>query len=108
MIVQTSEGGEFLISAASSVSYVFAQVGAAGCNGYVFRGFSNYSASPNEMQRVFLIIPVRGREAYQAFLRLRQGSRSVASFTVEFRTSALMRRVEARRPLRGFTGGGAL
>ena len=37
------------------------------------------------MRRVFGH-PVRGREASQRLLRLRQGSRSVASFAVEFRT----------------------
>ena len=47
----------------------------------------NYSAFTEEMRRVF-DHPVRGREASQRLLRLRQGSRSVASFAVEFRTLA--------------------
>ena len=47
----------------------------------------SYSAFTEEMRRVF-DHPVRGREASQRLLRLRQGSRSVASFAVEFRTLA--------------------
>ena len=46
---------------------------------------SDYSVFTKEMQRVF-DHPVRGREASQLLLLLSQGSRSVASFAVEFRT----------------------
>ena len=48
----------------------------------------DYSAFTEEMQRVFHH-PVRGREASQCLLLLCQGSRSVASFAVEFRTLAV-------------------
>ena len=47
----------------------------------------DYSAFTAEMRMVF-DHPVRGREASQRLLHLRQGSRSVASFAVEFRTLA--------------------
>ena len=47
----------------------------------------DYSVISEEMRRVFNH-PVRGREASQRLL-LRQGSRSVASFAVEFRTLAV-------------------
>ena len=43
----------------------------------------DYFAFIKEMRRVF-DHPVRGKEASQCLLRLRQGSRSVASFAVEF------------------------
>ena len=46
---------------------------------------SDYSAFTEEMRRVF-DHRVRGREASQRLLLLSQGSRSVASFAVEFRT----------------------
>ena len=48
---------------------------------------SDYDAFTEEMRKVF-DHPVRGREASQRLLHLRQGSRSVASFAVEFRTLA--------------------
>ena len=48
----------------------------------------DYSAFTEEMRRVF-DHPVQGREASQRLLLLRQGSRSVASFAVEFRTLAV-------------------
>ena len=48
---------------------------------------NDYSAFTDEMRKVF-DHPVRGREASQRLLQLRQGSRSVASFAVEFRTLA--------------------
>ena len=47
----------------------------------------DYFAFIKEMRRVF-DHPVRGKEASQRLLHLRQGSRSVASFAVEFRTLA--------------------
>ena len=47
----------------------------------------DYSSFTDEMRKVF-DHPVRGREASQRLLQLRQGSRSVASFAVEFRTLA--------------------
>ncbi|KAK0137910.1 Retrotransposon-derived protein PEG10 [Merluccius polli] len=46
---------------------------------------SEYSTFTEEMRRVF-DHPVRGREASQRLILLRQGSRSVASFIVEFWT----------------------
>ena len=49
---------------------------------------SDYSAFTEVMRRVF-DHPVRGREASQCLLLLGQGSRSVASFAVEFRTLAV-------------------
>ena len=49
---------------------------------------SDYSVFTEEMWRVF-DHPVRGREASQRLLLLSQGSRSVASFAVEFRTLAV-------------------
>ena len=47
----------------------------------------NYGAFTEDMRKVF-DHPVRGKEASQRLLQLRQGSRSVASFAVEFRTLA--------------------
>ena len=44
----------------------------------------DYSAFTEEMRKVF-DHPVRGKGASQRLLRLCQGSRSVASFAVEFR-----------------------
>ncbi|KAK0141858.1 Retrotransposon-like protein 1 [Merluccius polli] len=49
---------------------------------------SDYSVFTEEMRRVF-DHPVRGREASQRLLLLKQGSRSVAAFAVEFRTLAV-------------------
>ena len=48
---------------------------------------NNYGAFTEDMRKVF-DHPVRGKEASQRLLQLRQGSRSVASFAVEFRTLA--------------------
>ena len=48
----------------------------------------DYSVFTEEIRRVF-DHPVRGREASQRLLLLCQGSRSVASFAVEFRTFAV-------------------
>ncbi|KAK0154208.1 Retrotransposon-like protein 1 [Merluccius polli] len=49
---------------------------------------SDYSMFTEEMRRVF-DHPVRGREASQRLLLLKQGSRSVAAFAIEFRTLAV-------------------
>ena len=49
---------------------------------------SDYSVFTEEMRRVF-DHPVRGKEASQRLLLLSQGSRSVASFAVEFQTLAV-------------------
>ena len=49
---------------------------------------SDYLVFTEEMRRVF-DHPVRGREASQRLLLLKQGSRSVAAFAVEFRTLAV-------------------
>ena len=47
----------------------------------------HYGSFTEEMRKVF-DHPVRGKEASKRLLQLRQGSRSVASFAVEFRTLA--------------------